>query len=195
MRGNKKLPTMSKKLPTMSTEVKVALITSAATILAAIISGIFLLHGAASSSSGGGTPTPQSSPTSITTLTVPTFPSITQVINDNANVLNVTQVKNEAMKLPYSMVIYTFDDFNGTRSQFGQQTLGYVSDNPDLIAMAIDTVNKYITIASGSDIPLTKSQQSDATNAFINYFHAHTSDYTGASIAAIDSLLNAFGNI
>ena len=35
---------MSKKLPTMSNEVKVALITSAATILAAIISGIFLLH-------------------------------------------------------------------------------------------------------------------------------------------------------
>ena len=79
---------MSKKLPTMSNEVKVALITSAATILAAIISGIFLLHSVVSSSSNG-TPTPQSTASDITTVTLPTITSINQVVNDNANVLNI----------------------------------------------------------------------------------------------------------
>jgi hypothetical protein len=185
---------MSKKLPTMSNEVKVALITSAATILAAIISGIFLLHSAASSSSNG-TPTPQSTASNITTVTLPTIPTLSQVVNDNSNVLNVTQVKNEAMKLPYSLVITTYNNFTGTQAQFSQRSFDYVSSNPDLIVIDIDTVNRYITIASGSDVILTKSQQADASNAFISYFHAHNGDYTGASIAAIDSLLNSFGNV
>ena len=185
---------MSKKLPTMSIEVKVALITSAATILAAIISGIFLLHSVASSSSNG-TPTPQSTASNITTVTLPTIPSINQVVNDNANVLNITQVKNEAKKLTYSLVISTYNNFTGTQAQFSQQTLDNASGNPDLIVIDIDAIHRYISIGRGSDVPLTKSQISEASNAFVSYFHTHNGDYTGASIAAIDSLLNSFSNI
>jgi hypothetical protein len=168
---------MSKKRFTMSKEVKVALITSATTILAAIISGIFLLHSVASN------------PTNDT----PTTSNTSQVVNDNANVLNVTQVKNEAMKLPYSMIIYTFNDFAGTKTQFEQRTQDYASGNADWIVMTIDTVHRYIGIANGSGVPLTQSQENDATNAFVSYYHTHTGDYTGASIAAIDSLLNSLG--
>lgn len=178
---------MSKKPFTMSKEVKVALITSAATILAAIISGVFLLHSVTSGQSNV-TPTPESTASNTISLTVPTLPSLSQVVNDNANVLNVTQVQNEAKKLPYSMVIYTFNNFAGTRTQFDQRTLSYASGNADSIVMTIDTVHRYIDIANGSDVPLTYSQISDATNAFVNYYHTHNGDYTGASIAAIDSL-------
>lgn len=183
---------MSKKCFTMSKEVKVALITSATTILAAIISGVFLLHSVAPSPSHG-TPTPQLTAPNTIPLTVPTIPSPSQVVNDNANVLNVTQVENEAMKLPYSMVIYTFNNFAGTRTQFDQRTLGYASGKADLIVMTIDTVHRYIDIANGSDVPLTHSQEYDATNAFVSYYHNHNGDYTGASIAAIDSLLSSLG--
>ena len=172
---------MSKKRLTMSKEVKVALITSATTILAAIISGVFLLHNVA--------PSPSDSNT--IHLTVPTLASPTQVVYDNANVLNVTQVENEAKKLPYSLAIYTFNNFAGTLTQLGQQASDYAS--ADLIVMIIDTVHRYIAIANGSDVPLTHPQDEDAVNAAHNYFHTHPGDYTGASIAAIDSLLSSFG--
>ena len=87
------------------------------------------------------------------------------------------------------------EHFTGTQAQFSQQTLDNASGNPDLIAIDIDAIHRYISIGRGSDVPLTKSQISDASNAFVSYFHTHNGDYTGASIAAIDSLLNSFSNI
>src|SRR5215467_10011905 len=113
-------------------------------------------------------------------------------VYDNAHVLNVSQVQSEAASLPNPLDIYTTNTFTGTTSDFDQRTIGHIT-SPNLIVIAIDTVHKHLSIDGGKSVPLSTSQYSSARDAFISSFRSN-SDYTSATIAAIDSLKSSLSN-
>ncbi len=112
-------------------------------------------------------------------------------VYDNANVLNQSQVQSEASTLPASIDIYTVNTFNGTKAQFDQETRNKLGNNPDLIVVAIDTVHHHLAIVRGSNVSLSSSQIQSAIGAFASNYGS--GDYTGATIASIDSMRNALG--
>jgi hypothetical protein len=107
-------------------------------------------------------------------------------VYDNAHVLNASQVQSEAASLPNPIDIYTTNTFTGSTSDFDQRTIGHIT-GPSLIVIAIDTVHKHLSIDGGKSVPLSTNQYNSARDAFINSFRSNN-DYTGATIAAIDSL-------
>jgi hypothetical protein len=109
-------------------------------------------------------------------------------VYDNANVLNASQVQSAAANLPYPIDIYTVNNFNGSKAAFQQQTATHTAGNPNLIVLAIDTRNRYVFVSSGSRVPLSSSQATDAANSFASNFN---SGYTNATLAAINSLQNS----
>ncbi len=115
----------------------------------------------------------------------PTAHAASVEIHDDAHVLKTEQVQNEAATLPDPIRIFTTNRFTGSTDEFDQQTRDAVSDVNTLV-INIDTVHRHIAIFGGKALPLTNSQYSDAVAAFRNAFHE--GDYTGATIAAIDSL-------
>jgi hypothetical protein len=106
-------------------------------------------------------------------------------ISDQARVLDQNKVRSAAQNLPYPVNIYTVNSFTGTTSDFDQQARTHIT-SPNLIVIAIDTVHHHLTIVGGSKVPLSDSQYSDAINAFRSNYSS--GGYTGATIAAIDSL-------
>jgi len=112
-------------------------------------------------------------------------------IYDAANVLNQSQVQNEASTLPVPVDIYTTNTFNGSTSAFDQRTSGHLTSSR-LIVIAIDTQHKHLTIVGGKSVPLSSSQYSSARDAFVNSYRS-SSDYTASTIAAIDSLKSSLG--
>lgn len=109
-------------------------------------------------------------------------------IYDNAGVLNQSQVRSEASSLSYPIDIYTTNNYTGSKSAFDQTTASKVNKT-NLIVIAIDTVQHHLAIVGGRGVNLSSSQYTDARNAFASNFH--NNDYTGATIAAIDSLRSA----
>ena len=112
-------------------------------------------------------------------------------IYDNAGVLNQSQVQSEASTLPSSMDIYTVNTFNGTKADFDQTTRNKLGNNPNLIVEAIDTVHHHLAIVRGSNVSLSSSQLQSAISAFASNYG--NGDYTGATIASIDSMRNSLG--
>jgi hypothetical protein len=112
-------------------------------------------------------------------------------VYDNAGVLNQNQVQNEASSLPSSIDIYTVNTFNGSKAAFDQTTRSKLGNNPDLIVVAIDTVHHHLAIVRGSNVSLSSSQIQSAISAFANNYG--NGDYTGATIASIDSMRNSLG--
>ena len=113
-------------------------------------------------------------------------------VYDNANVLDQNRVQSEASSLPYAMNIYMVNTFTGTKVEFDRTTLGKLGNNPNLIVMAVDTVHHHLAIVRGSNVPLSQSQIQGAVSAFSSNYHP--GDYTGATIATIDSLRNSLGS-
>ena len=113
-------------------------------------------------------------------------------IYDNANVLDQNRVQNEASSLPASIDIYTVNTFNGTKQEFDQATRGKLGNNPDLIVVAIDTQHHHLAIVRGSNVSLSSSQIQSAISAFASNYG--NGDYTGATLASIDSMRNALGS-
>ena len=91
-------------------------------------------------------------------------------VYDEAKVLNASQVSSEGQNLSYPLSVYTFNNFNGTSSDFDQSARNTVtnSHNPRLIVIGIDTVHKHVYVTGGTAVPLTSSQYSSAANAFKN---------------------------
>ncbi|HEY7348633.1 MAG TPA: TPM domain-containing protein [Ktedonobacterales bacterium] len=118
-------------------------------------------------------------------IAAPTARAASVEVHDDAHVLNTEQVQNEAATLPDPIRIFTTNSFTGSADEFDQQTRDAVSDVNTLV-INIDTVQRHIAIFGGKALPLTDSQYNDAVNAFRNAFGE--GDYTGATIAAIDSL-------
>lgn len=117
----------------------------------------------------------------------------TVTISDKAGVLNVSQVQSEAANLPYPVNIYTMNNFTDTESAFNQEAVRTLNDahNPRLIIIAIDTHNKFIAIVGGKDVSTSNSVYNDAVNAFKSNYKG--GDYTGATIAALQSLQSSLG--
>lgn len=112
-------------------------------------------------------------------------------VYDNAGVLNQSQVQSEASTLPASIDIYTVNTFNGTKADFDQTTRNKLGNNPNLIVEAIDTVHHHMAIVRGSNVSLSSSQIQSAVNAFSSNYG--NGDYTGATVASIDSMRNSLG--
>lgn len=112
-------------------------------------------------------------------------------IYDNAGVLDQNRVQNEASSLPKSIDIYTVNTFTGTRADFDRATLAKLGNKPDLIVMAVDTVHHHLAIVRGANVPLSTSQIQGAVDAFRSSYG--NGDYTGATIATVDSLRNSMG--
>jgi hypothetical protein len=109
-------------------------------------------------------------------------------INDQAGVLDAGRVQAEAAKLSTPMLIYTTKTFNGDQDALNRSTREQLP-NQNAIAIGIDTVHRNLSIEAGTNVRLSDSQASDALSAFQNNYHG--GDYTGATIAAIDSLQSA----
>jgi TPM domain len=103
-------------------------------------------------------------------------------------VLNAGRVEAEAAKLPAPILIYTTKTFNGDQDALNQYTREQLP-NQNAIAIGIDTVHRHLSIESGTNVQLSDSQANDALSAFQNNFNG--GDYTGATVAAIDTLQNA----
>src|SRR5947209_13628761 len=91
-------------------------------------------------------------------------------------------------KLPVPLLIYTTKTFNRDKDALNQSTREQLP-NQNTIAIGIDTVHRHLSIESGTYVRLSDSQASDALSAIQSNYHG--GDYTGATIAAIDSLQNA----
>jgi hypothetical protein len=115
----------------------------------------------------------------------------TVYINDAAHVLgDQSQVKSAASNLPDPVSIYTTSTFNGTTTQFDQQTRSHIT-NQNMVVMAIDTTHHHLAIVGGSSVPLSSSQYQDAVTAFKNNYNG--GDYTGATVAALSNLRQNLG--
>lgn len=121
----------------------------------------------------------------LTTLTVQ---ANTVTINDQAGVLDAGRVQAEAAQLPDPMLIYTTETLTGDQDALDQSTRAQLPDQ-NAIAIGIDTINRHLSIEAGTNVQLSNSQASDAVSAFQSNYNG--GDYTGATIAAIDSLQNA----
>lgn len=108
-------------------------------------------------------------------------------IYDNAGVLNRSRVQSAANALSSNVSIYTTSSFNGSKSSFQQTTASKVRGSNDVV-MAIDTVHRWVWFAGK---PFSSNQYNDAASAFSSNFNG--GDYTGATVAALQSLHNASG--
>lgn len=113
-------------------------------------------------------------------------------IHDDARVLNASSVQSAASQLPYAMDIYTVNNFQGTKADFAQRTASHIGGNANLIVMAIDTVNHYVYIKAGNNVPLSSSEATTAISAFSSNYNS--GGYTGATVAAIQSLQNSLSS-
>ncbi len=115
-------------------------------------------------------------------------------INDEANVLNKSQVQSAASALGYPVNIYTVNNFNGSSQAFSQRAASDIK-NSNMIVMAIDTVNHYLVIDGGKSVPLSSNQYNDAVQAFKNSFGSgNNGNYTSATDAALQSLQSALSS-
>lgn len=113
----------------------------------------------------------------------------TITINDQAGVLDAGRVQAEAEQLP--ILIFTTKTFTGEKDAFNQYTREQLP-NQDSIAIGIDTVHVTISIVAGTNVQLSNSQANDAYSAAVSNYESG-GGYTGATLAAIDSLKGALG--
>ncbi len=111
-------------------------------------------------------------------------------IVDNAHVLDVATVTNEASQLPNPVNIYTTKTFTGTTASFDTFTTTFIGPNDiNLIVINIDVAHRHLAIVGGTQVPLSNDQYAAAIQAFKDAFS--DGDYTGATISALQSLNNA----
>jgi uncharacterized membrane protein YgcG len=120
-------------------------------------------------------------------LTTMNVQASTVTINDQAGVLDTGRVQADAAQLSEPMLIYTTKTFTGDQDALNSSTREQLSDQ-NAIAIGIDTVHRHLSIQAGTKVQLSDSQASDAVSAFQSNYNG--GDYTGATIAAIDSLRN-----
>ena len=118
-------------------------------------------------------------------------------IYDDSRVLNTSQVRSDASSLSDPIRIYTTTDYANSNSSFDQATKQKINTSHTLV-IAINTLSHHLAIVGGSSAGLSSSQYQDAVSAFTSHFSS--GGYTGATIAAIDSLKSAlkgggFGSI
>jgi uncharacterized membrane protein YgcG len=110
------------------------------------------------------------------------------MIKDQANVLDVNKVDQDASHLSDAVAIYTTRTFSGDQDALNTDAKGHITSN-DMIVIEIDTVQRHLSIQSGTESKINDGQASDAVEAFKDSFN--NGDYTGATIASLDSLQSA----
>lgn len=114
-------------------------------------------------------------------------------ITDNAGVLNQSQVRSAASNLPYPVDIYTISNFNGSDSSF-DRTVRSKIDRNNKIVIAINPAGRHVAIAGGKDVNLGTSDYSRARTAFTDTMKQNSSNYTGATVNALNSLNNSISS-
>lgn len=109
-------------------------------------------------------------------------------ITDQAGVLDTGKVLTEARTLSNPVVILTTSTFEGDQDALNNAARGQLPTQ-DAIAIEIDTTHRHLSVESGTKVKLSDNQAGEAVNAFRDSFHE--GDYTGATIAAIDSVRDA----
>lgn len=113
----------------------------------------------------------------------------TVTIHDQAGVLDVEKIQTEVAKVPVPLLIYTTETFTGDQDALDLSTRAQLPDQ-NTIAIGIDTVHRHVSLEAGTNVQLSNSQATDAVSAFRSTYD-NGGDYTGATIAALDSLYNA----
>jgi hypothetical protein len=113
----------------------------------------------------------------------------TVTLQDNAHVLDASKIQSEASLLSDPVDIYTTATFDGTTSSFDQNAQRLANQHTDHIIIDIDTTHRHLAIEGGASVPLSYQQYNDAVTSF--HQNIQDSTYTGATIAALDSLKNA----
>jgi len=108
---------------------------------------------------------------------------------DEAKVLDQTKVRDAAHQIEYTVSVYTTTTFDGSKAAFDAGTKKKADRLSTGIVINIDTKARHLAIYGGSKVPLKKDQYDAAISAFRNNMHG--SDYTSATVAAINSLAQA----
>jgi hypothetical protein len=112
-------------------------------------------------------------------------------INDASHVLDVTRVQNEAATLPDPVDIYTTTKFANDKAAFDRETQSKAAA-ATVIVIAINTQSHHLAIRTGTRSRVTQNAAQAATQAFTSAFRG--SDYTAATIAALQSMRTAIGS-
>ncbi|HEX3647360.1 MAG TPA: hypothetical protein VHV49_02975 [Pseudonocardiaceae bacterium] len=121
----------------------------------------------------------------------------TATINDDAHVLNVTTVQNEAATLPVPIYVWTTTQDASDKSAFDQLVQDKVSARTP-ISLGINTQAHHEALRIGESAGLgqdaANSAASSANSAFDDVM-ASRGDYTGAVQAALTSLKSSFSGV
>lgn len=173
---------------------------AAAAVLLALLLGVVIGFGIAHNT-GGNSALPQTPVAHGTAMAKPaSTPSPTMItgtcsanvrIDDTADLLNRTQVCEEAKTLPYTVAIYTSKTFPKGDGDFDHLAQSLVT-SPSMIVIAImldassPQPHVHVAIFGGLSVPLTDQQYHRAIDVFKR--EATLGDYTGATIAALQTL-------
>jgi hypothetical protein len=113
-------------------------------------------------------------------------------INDASHVLDVTRVQNEAATLPDPVDIYTSTKFADDNAAFDREAQSKTAA-AKVVVIAINTQSHHLAIRTGPQSRVTQNAAQAATQAFTSTFRGG-SDYTAATIAALQSMRTAIGN-
>jgi hypothetical protein len=124
----------------------------------------------------------------LATVLLVATPAAAAAVNivDDSHVLDVTRVQNEAATLPDPVAIYTTTKLADDKAAFDREAQSKVS-SPTIIVIAINTQARHLAIRTGTRSRVNESAARAATDAFTSSFRAN-SDYTAATIAALDSM-------
>ena len=124
----------------------------------------------------------------LATVLLVATPAAAAAVNivDDSHVLDVARVQNEAAALPDPVAIYTTTKLADDKAAFDRETQSKVS-SPTIIVIAINTQARHLAIRTGTRSRVSQNAARAATDAFTSSFRAN-SDYTAATIAALDSM-------
>lgn len=115
----------------------------------------------------------------------------TAQIFDESKVLNITQVQNEAARLPDPVSIYTTTKFASDPAAFDREAQSHLTGQNNAIVIAMNTQSHHLAIRTGSKSRISQSAAQSATDAFKSSFRSNNGDYTAATIASLNSLRNS----
>ena len=115
-------------------------------------------------------------------------------IQDDAHVLNVTVVQNDAATLPVGVYIWATTQDADSKSVFDTDVRNKVSSTFPIV-MGINTQSHHESIQVGSQAGLSQraalAAESSANGVFVSTIQS-SHDYTNAVTAALDNLRNGF---
>ena len=117
-------------------------------------------------------------------------------IKDDARVLDVDQVRSQASQLSHPVGISTMRTFSGPKSDFIRSTEQALTGR-DAIALGISVEQRYLAIVAGKQAGLNAEQMEQARQAFAKAYGSNAGangNYTGATLAALQSLQASLGN-